>query len=70
MTSRLYREEALLVGPSTGAIVHAAATLTDLEGPVVTISPDGGFKYASFFAQHLRDDGTFSPTLIDQEEQP
>ena len=71
MTARAYREEALLVGPSTGAIVHAVTALDDLAGPVVAISPDGGFKYASFFARHLRDDGSFSPLPIDDtEEQP
>ena len=69
MTARLYREEALLVGPSTGAIVHAAATVEGLEGPVVAISPDGGFKYASFFARHLREDGSFSPDPITNDEE-
>jgi cysteine synthase A/cysteine synthase B len=53
MTLRLFREEALIVGPSTGAIVHAVAELAPLtNGPFVAISPDGGFKYASFFARY------------------
>jgi S-sulfo-L-cysteine synthase (O-acetyl-L-serine-dependent) len=69
MTARLYREEALVAGPSTGALVHAAATLDGLAGPVVTISPDGGFKYASFFARHLREDGTFSPEPLDHDQE-
>ena len=70
MTARLYREEALLVGPSTGAIVHAVLTLDDLAaGPVVAISPDGGFKYASFFARHLREDGSFSPRPTDDDKE-
>jgi len=56
MTKRLFREEGLIVGPSTGAIVHAAAT-AGREGVAVTISPDGGFKYASFFATVLGDEG-------------
>ena len=34
MTKRLYREEGLMVGPSTGAIVHAASLL-DVDGGVV-----------------------------------
>lgn len=49
MTLRLFREEALIVGPSTGAIVHAIATLDGLEGPVVGVSPDGGQKYVSYY---------------------
>ena len=58
MTKRLFREEGLIVGPSTGAIVHAAAeTAPDEEGLAVAISPDSGFKYASFFADVLGDEG-------------
>jgi cysteine synthase len=51
MTMRLFREEALVVGPSTGAIVHAIASLDPLEGPVVGVSPDGGQKYVSYFME-------------------
>jgi cysteine synthase len=59
MTKRLFREEALIAGPSTGAIVHAIVELGDgVGGPVVGISPDGGQKYASFFADYLDDDET------------
>jgi cysteine synthase len=51
MTRRLFREEGLIVGPSTGAIAHALATLDHEEaGLVVGISPDSGQKYASYFA--------------------
>jgi cysteine synthase len=58
MTKRLYREEGLMVGPSTGAIVHAAVELApDLEGVAVAISPDSGFKYASYFAGVLGEEG-------------
>jgi S-sulfo-L-cysteine synthase (O-acetyl-L-serine-dependent) len=58
MTKRLFREEALIVGPSTGAIVHAITQLGEVaSGPIVGISPDGGQKYASFFAD-----------LVDREE--
>jgi cysteine synthase len=61
MTKRLFREEALMVGPSTGAIVQAITLLGDSAGgPVVGISPDGGQKYASFFADYLEDE---EPTL-------
>ncbi|MDR0902776.1 MAG: cysteine synthase family protein, partial [Opitutaceae bacterium] len=49
-TKRLFREEGLIVGPSTGAIVHAAAEFAkDHAGLAVGISPDNGIKYASYF---------------------
>lgn len=61
MTRRLFREEGLIVGPSTGAIVQAVAELmrdgagsTEL---VVGVSPDGGQKYASFYAGLLDEEG-------------
>ena len=55
MALRLFREEALMVGPSTGAIVHALSTLGDADGPAVAISPDGGHKYTSFYADLVKD---------------
>jgi len=59
MTKRLFREEGLIVGPSTGAIVHAAVEFgRHSEGVAVAICPDSGFKYASFFAEVLGDEGT------------
>jgi len=60
MTKRLFREEGLIVGPSTGAIVHAAVEYTKggKEGVAVAISPDSGFKYTSFFVEILGDEGT------------
>ena len=52
MTLRLFREEALMAGPSTGAIVHAMETLEGTAPSLtVGVSPDSGFKYASFFAE-------------------
>ena len=57
MARRLFREEGLIVGPSTGAIVEAMARL---DGPAadltVGISPDGGHKYASFYAERLEEE--------------
>ncbi len=49
MTKRLANEEALFVGQSSGAALHAAITLSrELEeGVVVVIFPDGGEKYLS-----------------------
>jgi cysteine synthase A/cysteine synthase B len=58
MTKRLFREHGLIVGPSTGAIVHAATLVSQVhDGVAVAISPDSGFKYASFFADGLGDEG-------------
>lgn len=57
-TRRIYREEALTVGPSTGAIVHAAIVeAADTDGIVVAVSPDSGLKYSSYFADILGDEG-------------
>lgn len=58
MTLQLFRQEGLIVGPSTGAIVHAASRLSpSADGLAVGISPDGGQKYASYFARLLGDEG-------------
>ncbi|MBI5575932.1 MAG: cysteine synthase family protein [Deltaproteobacteria bacterium] len=54
----LAREESLLIGPSTGAIVWAALRENLPEGTVaVCISPDNAFKYTSFFADYIANDG-------------
>jgi len=56
MTLRLFREEGLIVGPSTGAVAHAVLALEgEREGPIVGISPDGGMKYASYYAELVKD---------------
>jgi cysteine synthase len=45
MTKRLFRQEALIVGPSTGAIVHAAVEYGRTHGGVaVAIGCDSGFS--------------------------
>ncbi|OGG02362.1 MAG: hypothetical protein A3F83_10575 [Candidatus Glassbacteria bacterium RIFCSPLOWO2_12_FULL_58_11] len=57
-TLRCFREAGLIVGPSTGAIVHAAIEYgNDKQGLAVAISPDSGFKYTSFFADFLGEEG-------------
>jgi len=57
-TKRLHREEGLIVGPSTGAVVHAMNQLPDsARGVAVGISPDSGSKYTSYFRDVLGDDG-------------
>jgi cysteine synthase len=60
MTKRLFREEAVMAGPSTGAAVEAAVAL-GVEGPAVAISADSGLKYASFFTDVLGDEGQPNP---------
>lgn len=55
---RLAREESLLVGPTTGAIVWAALEDRLPPGSVaVCISPDNAFKYTSFYADYLQGEG-------------
>ena len=54
MTKRLWREEGLMVGPSTGAVVVAAQQYgLDSADIAVGVSPDSGFKYGSFFSEIL-----------------
>ncbi len=56
MTRRLFREEGLIVGLSTGAITHAAGCFGEKrQGNAVAISPDSGQKYASFFQEFMRE---------------
>jgi cysteine synthase A/cysteine synthase B len=58
MTRRLWREEALMVGPSTGAVAVAITTLaTDRDDVVVGMSADSGLKYTSYLADLLGDEG-------------
>lgn len=55
---RLAREDGLLVGPSTGAIVFAAlAAGIPRDAVVVCLSPDSALKYASFFEDRLESGG-------------
>jgi cysteine synthase len=55
-TKNLWRHQGLMVGPTTGAIVHAAKQLT-AEGVSVGVSPDSGVKYTSYFTELLGDEG-------------
>jgi len=51
---RLARLEGIPVGPTTGAILHAALRYSEAHtGLAVVISPDDAFKYASFFKEFL-----------------
>lgn len=58
MTLNLHRADGLMVGPSTGAIVHAIDTHHGSdEGVVVGVSPDSSAKYTSYFTELLGTDG-------------
>jgi cysteine synthase len=62
VTKELWRSEGLMVGPSTGAVVHGAAQLeTASDDVIVAISADSGMKYTSYFEEILGDEGT--PTI-------
>lgn len=51
---RLARTEGLMVGPTTGALLHAAQlTGTSSSGTAVVISPDDATKYVSTYAKYL-----------------
>ena len=57
-TKRLWREEALMVGPSTGAVIAAIDRIdTDPQDIAVAISADSGVKYTSYFKEILGDEG-------------
>lgn len=49
VTRRLLLDEGLFAGPSSGAAAHAAMRWAEKidEGTIVTLFPDGGFKYLS-----------------------
>ena len=62
VTQRLFREEGLIVGPSTGAVVHASHQLGAGPGEIaVGISPDSGRSYLSYFEERLGEQG--NPTV-------
>lgn len=53
----LARQEGILVGPTTGAILFAALKYAkSSRGLAVAISPDDAFKYASFYQSYLEDE--------------
>ena len=58
MTLELHRMDGLLVGPSTGAIVHAIDEhSSSVEGVVVGVSPDTSAKYTTYFTNMLATQG-------------
>lgn len=53
----LARTEGIMVGPTTGALLHAARQISNAaSGRAVVISPDGAAKYVSAYAEYLEDD--------------
>jgi cysteine synthase B len=51
---RLARTDGIMVGPTTGAVLHAALERSgDAEGIAVVISPDDASKYVSAYTRHL-----------------
>lgn len=53
----LARTEGIMVGPTTGALLHAARQISSkASGRAVVISPDGATKYVSAYAEYLEDD--------------
>ena len=62
LTKDIWRKEALMVGPSTGAVLAGLASL-DVEQSdlVVAISADSGTKYTSYFRDILGEEG--NPTI-------
>lgn len=55
---RLARQEGILAGPTTGAILFAALQYAgQSNGLAVVISPDDAFKYMSFYAPYVKDQG-------------
>ena len=54
---RLARQDGILVGPTTGAILHVALRYAKSNsGLAVVISPDDVFKYASFYKEFLENE--------------
>ena len=61
-TKAIWREEAIMAGPSTGAVVAAIRHLPIGPGEtVVAISADSGMKYTSYFEEILGEEGIPQP---------
>ncbi len=58
---RLARTDGIMVGPTTGAVLHAARQVGKTTGGrAVVISPDNATKYISVYAQYLNEISTIS----------
>jgi len=55
---RLARQEGILVGPTTGAILYVSLQYAkEHKGLAVAISPDDAFKYVSFYGPYVKEHG-------------
>ncbi|MHC4463214.1 MAG: PLP-dependent cysteine synthase family protein [Planctomycetota bacterium] len=55
---KLARKDGILVGPTTGAILHVSLQYArKYKGVAVAISPDDAFKYISFYGPYVREHG-------------
>jgi cysteine synthase/O-phosphoserine sulfhydrylase/cystathionine beta-synthase len=50
---KIARKEGLLIGSSSGAVVHAFQKIAEEKGVYVLVFPDSGYKYAEQFEKHL-----------------
>jgi len=54
---QLARTEGIMVGPTTGALLHAARQVgVNASGRAVVISPDDATKYISAYAEYLEEE--------------
>ncbi len=51
--TKIARKEGLLIGLSSGAVVHAFQKVAGEEGVYVLVFPDSGYKYAEQFERHI-----------------
>ncbi|RLG98668.1 hypothetical protein DRO19_04165 [Candidatus Bathyarchaeota archaeon] len=51
---KIARREGLLIGLSSGAVVHAFEKIAEKKGVYVLAFPDTGYKYAEQFERYLR----------------
>jgi cysteine synthase A/cysteine synthase B len=55
---RLARQDGILVGPTTGAILYVALQYAKkCKGLAVAVSPDDAFKYVSFYGPYVKEQG-------------
>ncbi len=64
----LARKDGILVGPTTGAILHVALRYTKTNsGLSVVISPDDAFKYVSFYKHFLDTEHEDTEDVVEKE---
>jgi len=58
---RLARTDGIMVGPTTGAVLHAAQVSETRTGRAVLITADNAGRYVSEYARYIRGDGPAAP---------